>query len=194
MVTLVATEIIPLPSSPNLPALITQAGKKAAWRFLEFFTVNIRTKTPARPTGTGRAHSRAGARAGGLRASRTCSRCMSRAKNDQQHRHCTPDPDHVMPIPLACSSAQSRSKGDRRAGSFRTPLAQASENYADENQAPKRRFGTAANQWPTFLDPSGADCPMKPLDYEEECMHTDRAETKHSTAVRVDINYFVPVD
>jgi hypothetical protein len=27
-----------------LPALITHAGEKAAWRFLEFFTVNIRNK------------------------------------------------------------------------------------------------------------------------------------------------------
>src|ERR1700680_2634759 len=31
-------------SCPDLPALITHAGKKAAWRFLEFFTVNIRNK------------------------------------------------------------------------------------------------------------------------------------------------------
>jgi hypothetical protein len=27
-----------------LPALITSAGKRASWRFLEFFTVNIRNK------------------------------------------------------------------------------------------------------------------------------------------------------
>jgi site-specific recombinase XerD len=39
-----ATEIIPSPSVPVLPALITNAGKKASWRFLEFFTVNIRNK------------------------------------------------------------------------------------------------------------------------------------------------------
>jgi len=44
MVTSAATEILPLPSSPELPTLITQAGQKAAWRFLEFFTVNIRNK------------------------------------------------------------------------------------------------------------------------------------------------------
>ena len=31
-------------SPPVLPALIAGAGKKAAWRFLEFFTVNIRNK------------------------------------------------------------------------------------------------------------------------------------------------------
>ena len=36
------TEIIPSPSGPELPALIAGAGKKAAWRFLEFFTVSIR--------------------------------------------------------------------------------------------------------------------------------------------------------
>jgi integrase/recombinase XerD len=37
----------PLPlilPGPELPALIAGAGKKAAWRFLEFFTVNIRNK------------------------------------------------------------------------------------------------------------------------------------------------------
>ena len=33
-------ELIPSPA-PNLPALIAHAGEKAAWRFLEFFTVNI---------------------------------------------------------------------------------------------------------------------------------------------------------
>jgi site-specific recombinase XerD len=36
--------IIKQPSNPDLPALITDAGEKAAWRFLEFFTVNIRNK------------------------------------------------------------------------------------------------------------------------------------------------------
>jgi hypothetical protein len=36
--------MIPRPSGPELPALIAGAGKKAAWRFLEFFTVNIRNK------------------------------------------------------------------------------------------------------------------------------------------------------
>ncbi len=29
---------------PVLPALIAGAGERAAWRFLEFFTVNIRNK------------------------------------------------------------------------------------------------------------------------------------------------------
>src|SRR3984885_9899295 len=33
-----------IPSGPILPALIAGAGKKAAWRFIEFFTVNIRNK------------------------------------------------------------------------------------------------------------------------------------------------------
>ena len=37
-------EIIAHPAGPELPALIAGAGKKAAWRFLEFFTVNIRNK------------------------------------------------------------------------------------------------------------------------------------------------------
>lgn len=36
------TAIVPFPSAPVLPALIATAGEKAAWRFLEFFTVNIR--------------------------------------------------------------------------------------------------------------------------------------------------------
>src|SRR5271165_4256433 len=31
-------------SGPQLPALVARAGKRAAWRFLEFFTVNIRNK------------------------------------------------------------------------------------------------------------------------------------------------------
>ncbi len=38
------TELIVDGSGPELPALISQAGKKAAWRFVEFFTVNIRNK------------------------------------------------------------------------------------------------------------------------------------------------------
>ena len=29
-------------SGPELPALINKAGERAAWRFVEFFTVNIR--------------------------------------------------------------------------------------------------------------------------------------------------------
>lgn len=41
---MVTSEIIPLPSAPVLPALIHRAGERAAWRFLEFFTVNIRNK------------------------------------------------------------------------------------------------------------------------------------------------------
>jgi hypothetical protein len=31
-------------STSSLPALIGNAGEEAAWRFLEFFTVNIRNK------------------------------------------------------------------------------------------------------------------------------------------------------
>jgi hypothetical protein len=31
-------------SGPELPSLIAGAGKRAAWRFVEFFTVNIRNK------------------------------------------------------------------------------------------------------------------------------------------------------
>jgi integrase/recombinase XerD len=38
------TEIIPYHSGLELPALIAGAGEKASWRFLEFFTVNIRNK------------------------------------------------------------------------------------------------------------------------------------------------------
>jgi integrase/recombinase XerD len=34
----------PRASGPELPALIAGAGERAAWRFLEFFTVNIRNK------------------------------------------------------------------------------------------------------------------------------------------------------
>jgi len=33
--------IIPFPSGPALPALIDAAGERAAWRFVEFFSVNI---------------------------------------------------------------------------------------------------------------------------------------------------------
>jgi hypothetical protein len=36
--------VIAGPSGPELPALIAGAGQKAARRFLEFFTVNIRNK------------------------------------------------------------------------------------------------------------------------------------------------------
>lgn len=39
-----ATEIIPYPSGPELSALIGRCREKTAWRFLEFFTVNIRNK------------------------------------------------------------------------------------------------------------------------------------------------------
>jgi integrase/recombinase XerD len=38
------TEIIPSTAAPALPALIAAAGERASWRFLEFFTVNIRNK------------------------------------------------------------------------------------------------------------------------------------------------------
>ena len=34
------------PSGVFLPALIAGAGERAAWRLLEFFTVNIRKKNP----------------------------------------------------------------------------------------------------------------------------------------------------
>jgi hypothetical protein len=40
----VNTEVIPLPSAPELPALTGRAGERAVWRFLECFTVNIRSK------------------------------------------------------------------------------------------------------------------------------------------------------
>jgi hypothetical protein len=40
----VTTEILTCASGPELPALIAHAGERAAWRFLEFFTVNIRNK------------------------------------------------------------------------------------------------------------------------------------------------------
>lgn len=33
---------LPSPSTSYLPTLIDKAGERAAWRFLEFFTVNIR--------------------------------------------------------------------------------------------------------------------------------------------------------
>ncbi len=38
------TALLPRSSAPELPALITRAGEKAAWRFLEFFTVSIRNR------------------------------------------------------------------------------------------------------------------------------------------------------
>jgi integrase/recombinase XerD len=37
-------EVIASSSAANLPALISGAGERAAWRFLEFFTVNIRNR------------------------------------------------------------------------------------------------------------------------------------------------------
>src|SRR3989442_11626237 len=44
-------ELAPIPSGKldragfeRLPAAITRAGEKAAWRFIEFFTANIRNK------------------------------------------------------------------------------------------------------------------------------------------------------
>jgi site-specific recombinase XerD len=37
------TKLIPH-SAPVLPALINRAGERASWRFVEFFTVNIRNK------------------------------------------------------------------------------------------------------------------------------------------------------
>jgi hypothetical protein len=40
--------ILPCSSDTTLPALIAGAGEKAAWRFLEFFTVNIRNKVSLR--------------------------------------------------------------------------------------------------------------------------------------------------
>jgi integrase/recombinase XerD len=36
--------VITPPSGTDLPALISRAGERAAWRFVEFFTVNIRNK------------------------------------------------------------------------------------------------------------------------------------------------------
>lgn len=39
-----STELVPSPSAPALPVLIASAGERANWRFLEFFTVNIRNK------------------------------------------------------------------------------------------------------------------------------------------------------
>jgi hypothetical protein len=43
-----AAEIIPSPARPELPALVAPAGDKASWRFLEFFTVNIRNRNTRR--------------------------------------------------------------------------------------------------------------------------------------------------
>ena len=37
-----ATALVPVTRELHLPALIAGAGKRAAWRFVEFFTVNIR--------------------------------------------------------------------------------------------------------------------------------------------------------
>jgi hypothetical protein len=46
-----ATQLLPIPSRQlgragldKLPAVIARAGEKAAWRFIEFFTANIRNK------------------------------------------------------------------------------------------------------------------------------------------------------
>src|SRR3954452_8313004 len=37
-----STALVSQQPGPQLPALIAEAGERAAWRFLEFFTVNIR--------------------------------------------------------------------------------------------------------------------------------------------------------
>lgn len=62
-------------SGPLLPTLIESAGEKAAWRFLEFFTANIRDPILARPMHALPVSSCVGAKAGVLRASRMCRRC-----------------------------------------------------------------------------------------------------------------------
>jgi integrase/recombinase XerD len=41
---MISNEIASRASGPELPTLIERAGKKAAWRFLEFFTVDIHNK------------------------------------------------------------------------------------------------------------------------------------------------------
>ncbi len=50
---LVATEIIPLSFSAGASGADTGAGERAAWRFLEFFTVNIRNKNTRAAYGAG---------------------------------------------------------------------------------------------------------------------------------------------
>ena len=51
--------IIPRSSGPELPALIAGAGERAALRFIEFFTVNIRNRN------TRAAYARAAAKSSG---------------------------------------------------------------------------------------------------------------------------------
>jgi hypothetical protein len=36
--------VVQHPTGPILPVLVAKAGERAAWRFLKFFTVNIRNK------------------------------------------------------------------------------------------------------------------------------------------------------
>ena len=67
------------PQAPDivLPALIAEAGERAAWRFLEFFTVNIRNKNTRAAYGQAAGAFLRWCEERGISASRTCSRSMS---------------------------------------------------------------------------------------------------------------------
>jgi len=66
-------EIISHSSGLKLPALIEGAGKRAAWRFVEFFGVNIRNPNTRAAYGRAAGASCAGAKGRGLACLAMCS-------------------------------------------------------------------------------------------------------------------------
>ena len=64
-------------AGPELPALIAGAGKRAALRFLEFFTVNIRNRNTRAAYGRAAGAFLRWCEGRGITSSGTCSRCMS---------------------------------------------------------------------------------------------------------------------
>jgi hypothetical protein len=54
--------LTPLPDTQLVPALIAAAGEQAGWRYIEFFTANIRSPTPGGPMPARAAGSLPGAR------------------------------------------------------------------------------------------------------------------------------------
>jgi hypothetical protein len=56
-------QLVPINSSPKLPALVAAASERASMRFLEFFAANIRDRTRAGPITGRQRNSLSGARA-----------------------------------------------------------------------------------------------------------------------------------
>ena len=96
-------------AGPELPALIAGAGERAALRFLEFFTVNIRNQN------TRAAYARAAAdfpalvrRAGDWRSSGASSRCMwPRISSSCRASARLPRSSNIWPVSACCSTGWS---------------------------------------------------------------------------------------